>query len=236
MTPKPKTGTGEWAEKNINIQKGCSNGCVYCYAFKMAKRFGRVKDYDAWIHPIITKTQPTKYKHREGVIMMPSSHDICINNIELIKNQLQLLMNVRNHVLLVTKPRLDCITIICDKFNYYKDFIEWRLTIGTIFDDNRKRWEPFAPSISERLECLESLIHRGFTVSISMEPLLNTTPTAIKSIETLLQYHVKEIWIGCMQYTRDSPNIDYQEIYNLFKDNPRIKWKDSFRKHLKGVT
>ena len=44
------TGTGEWAYKNLNTYKGCPNGCTYCYAFRMAKRFKRVDSMGEWLN------------------------------------------------------------------------------------------------------------------------------------------------------------------------------------------
>ena len=33
--------------ENINVIKGCTNNCKYCYAKNMAKRFGRCTE-DTW--------------------------------------------------------------------------------------------------------------------------------------------------------------------------------------------
>src|SRR5215208_7312186 len=36
----------------LNPVQGCSHGCRYpCYAFSMAKRYGRSKSYDEWCKP-----------------------------------------------------------------------------------------------------------------------------------------------------------------------------------------
>ncbi|MCL2321064.1 MAG: hypothetical protein FWC47_03035 [Oscillospiraceae bacterium] len=44
-----KTGV-EYGDYTINHVQECSHGCKYpCYAFLMAKRFGKVKSYDEWI-------------------------------------------------------------------------------------------------------------------------------------------------------------------------------------------
>ena len=46
-----KTGV-EYGDYTINHIQGCSHGCLFpCYAFMMAKRFGRVKDYADWCEP-----------------------------------------------------------------------------------------------------------------------------------------------------------------------------------------
>jgi DNA repair photolyase len=42
----------EYGDFTINPVLGCSHGCKYpCYAFMMAKRFGKVKNYEEWIKP-----------------------------------------------------------------------------------------------------------------------------------------------------------------------------------------
>ena len=48
-----KTGV-EYGDYTINHVLGCSHGCNYpCYAFLMAKRFGKIKTYDEWIEPYL---------------------------------------------------------------------------------------------------------------------------------------------------------------------------------------
>ena len=48
-----KTGV-EYGDYSLNHVLGCSHGCKYpCYAMLMAKRFGKVKNYDEWINPKI---------------------------------------------------------------------------------------------------------------------------------------------------------------------------------------
>ena len=48
-----KTGV-EYGDYTVNYIQGCSHGCKYpCYAFSMARRFGKVKTYDEWIKPVI---------------------------------------------------------------------------------------------------------------------------------------------------------------------------------------
>ena len=37
----------------MNHVLGCSHGCTYCYAYRMAKRFGQVQSYKEWCHPQI---------------------------------------------------------------------------------------------------------------------------------------------------------------------------------------
>ena len=42
----------EYADFCLNYVEGCSHGCNFpCYAFMLAKRFGKVKKYEDWIKP-----------------------------------------------------------------------------------------------------------------------------------------------------------------------------------------
>ena len=46
-----KTGV-EYGDYTMNHVLGCSHGCLYpCYAFLMAKRFGKVANYEQWCTP-----------------------------------------------------------------------------------------------------------------------------------------------------------------------------------------
>ena len=46
----------EYSDYTVNHVVGCSHGCKYpCYAMMLAKRFGRVKDYEDWCHPVLVK-------------------------------------------------------------------------------------------------------------------------------------------------------------------------------------
>ena len=50
-----KTGV-EYGDYTLNHVQGCSHGCKYpCYAYMMAKRFGKVKNYEEWIQPQIVE-------------------------------------------------------------------------------------------------------------------------------------------------------------------------------------
>ena len=44
----------EYGNYCLNHVLGCSHGCLYpCYAMMMAKRFGKIRDYEDWIKPKI---------------------------------------------------------------------------------------------------------------------------------------------------------------------------------------
>ena len=66
-----KTGV-EYGDYTLNHVQGCSHGCKYpCYAYMMAKRFGKVKSYEEWTEPHIVEntlelleTEIPKYREK----------------------------------------------------------------------------------------------------------------------------------------------------------------------------
>ena len=50
-----KTGV-EYGDYTMNHVLGCAHGCKYpCYAFLMARRFGKVDSYEKWLEPFLVK-------------------------------------------------------------------------------------------------------------------------------------------------------------------------------------
>jgi DNA repair photolyase len=229
MSKKPATGVQEWATKSVNLQYGCFNNCVYCYSKKMAVRYNRIP-LNGWDHPILKEKQPILPQNTR--VMFPSTHDIFSNNLKLSIQCINLLLARGNEVLVVSKPRLDCIRSIINTNEIFnrKQHLEFRFTIGSLNNETLKFWEPNAPEFEERFACLQLGLQHGFKCSVSCEPLLDTNNHLI---DYLLQYpKIDSIWIGAMNYTKDPPKLDYEAIYAKYKDQPQIKWKDSFRKHL----
>lgn len=248
MSPnKPKsTGTFEWSDATFNSQKGCINNCVYGYCKNvMAPRF-RLMPKLGWEHPEYRTTEWIKKHIQEKqyqeltpdqVIMYPSMHDFTPDNIDLCIWTIQsLLIDTKARLLLVSKPRKACIEQIIrnDIIDHEKNRIEFRFTIGSKHYDILHKWEPSATEFVERCSCMEIVLQKGFKLSISCEPLLDED---CGIVDWLLGYtdFKGDIWIGSMNYRNDAPKLDYPAIYQKYKDNPRIRFKESFRRHLKGI-
>ena len=233
MSQNKKTGVQEWAAKSVNIQYGCENNCVYCYARKMAARFNRIPKL-GWEHPEIKTARPPIPVNTS--VMFPSTHDITHGNLHLVLSILQKILGRGNKVLIVSKPRLECIQEIYNQCRYcldfHKELVEFRFTIGTLDDTTRVKYEPGAPTIAERYDCIKFLNDHGIEPSISCEPILEEDINGgFSIIHSLLQYcKIKEIWIGSMQYCNLGPKLNYRAIYEYYKENPKIRFKDSFFK------
>lgn len=242
------TGTEEWAEKTVNICKGCRNNCRYCYAANMSNRF-KTKLRAEWEHEVLTKrAEITSYPAREGVIMFPSSHDITTGNLEAYLRVAKLILAKRNQLLIVSKPRLECISALIDELSDWRDQILFRFTIGAINPELTLFWEPGAPTPKERVACLQMAVAAGFSTSVSIEPMLAGYAEAVAVIEAVKPYVTETIWIGKMNQIKTRVSLDAggreaiaiiesqqrdSEVLRLWADYqkaPAIRWKDSITK------
>jgi DNA repair photolyase len=241
----PKKGFRDWTDpkNNVNICTGCANDCRYCYAKSMAIRFNRLKNGD-WGKMVVRKADVEKNRKRHsGIVGFPSSHDIFPFNLDDYLTVLGKLLRADNEVLIVSKPRKDCIKPICDACRFFKDKILFRFTIGAMDNAVLDFWEPHAPTYEERKACLKYAYDAGFRTSVSMEPMLDTVEIE-QLIARLRPYVNRDIWLGTMNHLnalkKDADDTLITEIakveagqslemltaiYQLFKNDDQIKWK-----------
>ncbi|MDC7250430.1 MAG: hypothetical protein PQJ49_10990 [Sphaerochaetaceae bacterium] len=243
-----KFGTKEWAPHNFNFMNGCSNDCVYCYAKEMSIRFKR-KTPDTWKEEEKVSLKGKSFNKKEGNIMFPSSHDITPGNINLALDLMEKLINSGNTLLVVTKPHFSCIKAIINKFETKTDNIFFRFTIGSSQNTVLHLWEPNAPSFNERFSSLKLAYDKGFSTSISCEPLLDNKFDILYQI--IEPYVTDSIWIGKMNMASRRVKINTNstfpiekieeltnwqcdkniiELYVKYNNNLKIKWKESIKK------
>lgn len=245
-----KSGTKEWSDKSINCSTGCPHDCLYCYQKSTEVRF-RGMDPKNWKNEVVReKDLMKKIPKHKTMVMFPSSHDI--TPIHLSENIIMLgnILKSCNSVLVVSKPHYDCISKICEVFTEYKDKILFRFTIGSTDSTILKYWEPGGTSFEERFECLKLCYEKGYQTSISMEPLLDQDVD--KLVSTLSPYVTETIWIGkpnhllfrvrmnghgdtetinrCNELLEWINDLNFiRDLYSKYKDNPMIRFKESFR-------
>lgn len=239
------TGTAEWAEVTENICKGCRNNCRYCYAAHNANRFGQ-RYRDQWHEEVLTKrAHITSYPARDGVVMFPSSHDITPFNVEHYCKVAELILKKGNKLLIVSKPRRDCINRVMDALEQWKGQIMFRFTIGAIDNSFIRFWEPGAPDSLERLDSLSDAWARRFATSVSIEPMLAGVEETLSVIRNVRPWEPETIWIGKMNKIRTRVSSGFAaavaeverlqsdaeiiRLYRLLNGQPDIRWKDSIK-------
>jgi|GEM_PF-322424 len=243
------SGTKEWADENYNFIKGCVHDCLYCYAKGLAIQ-RKQSTPDAWKNERVRKKALNgKIERCEGTIMFPSTHDISLEHIDETIKFIGRLLAPGNKVLVVMKPHLECITRICAAFADAKDRILFRFTIGSANSDTLRFWEPNAPDYAERLNSIKLAHSQGFRTSVSCEPMLDdriedvindVSPFVSDAIwlgkATRLIYYVEtnggnKAQVAAARALEDRMSDEFiHGVYDRFKDNPMIRWKDSIKK------
>ena len=241
------SGTREWATHNINCITGCSHNCRYCYARAMAVQYGRAT-LESWPVEKLRPAEVRKRRHyRSGRTMFPTTHDITPEHQEACIEVIDHILTAQNWVLIVTKPHLKVIETICKTFFFQRARILFRFTIGSTDDSILSYWEPGAPPYAERLASLKHAHSAGYETSVSIEPMLDA-PGLDRLITDIRPLITDSIWIGKMNHIRFPIPVDpeghcfhvaviaagqtdgsIRSIYNRYKGEPKIKWKESIK-------
>jgi len=242
------SGTREWSVASINCVLGCPHRCRYCYARARAQKYKLIIELDEWgttYYSVREAEVCKKRKKYDGTVMFPTTHDITPDTLNSCVTVLENLLEAGNDVLVVSKPHLECITEICAKFEDYKSQIMFRFTIGAMDDEILSYWEPYAPKFEERFASLALAFNNGYRTSVSAEPMLDSDNVCLMfyKLEPIV---TDSIWIGKMNDVRNrvQPDTSVEEIarieagqtderikaiYEALKDEPKIRWKESFK-------
>lgn len=247
---KAPHGTQEWASHNVNIQDGCEHDCRYCYAKSMAIRFKR-RTSETWKDSELRQKDIDRtYRKRPGRTMFPTSHDITPKNMEHCLVVLMKLLETGNDVLIVSKPRIECVKLLCGDLDRFKSQIVFRFSIGSAADRVLRYWEPGAPTFRQRLSCLKHAFEQGFETSVSCEPMLDDRIEDV--VEAVRPYTTDSIWIGKVNnlapiirlncpgnnvaarraaaWVATQNDSAILHLYQMYRQDRMIKWKDSIKK------
>jgi len=212
----------EYGDYTINHVQGCAHGCKYpCYAFLMAKRFGRVKTYEDWIEPSLVENtlellerEIPKYKNRITILhlcfttdpFMYEYEEISKMSIEIIKR-----LNANNiKCSVLTKGLLPTELAELSKDN------EYGITLVSLDEVFREKVEPNAAPYHDRINSLKTLHEKGFKTWVSIEPY--PTPNIIEqNILEILEAisFVDKIIFGRTNYNSEiSKYKGVKEFYN----------------------
>jgi DNA repair photolyase len=240
-----KTGV-EYGDYTLNHVQGCSHGCKYpCYAYLMAKRFGKVKSYNEWIQPklvenidqLLEKEIPKLKSKIKSVHLcfttdpfMYRYQDICNASVRIIKklNDSKILCTV------LTKGVLP--------YNKLKDTNKknsFGITLISLNEKYRKINEPGSAPYKKRIDALKKLHDAGFKTWVSIEPY--PTPNILEQdFNEILQSisFVDKIIFGRLNYNKLSTTFKNNKQYYNELSNQVIKFcrKNKIKYHIKNGT
>lgn len=178
-----KTGV-EYGDYTMNHVQGCFHGCKYpCYAYLMAKRFGKCKTYEEWIEPklventleLLDKEIP-KLKDKIKSVQLCFTTDPFMTNYpkvsEMTLKAIEKLNNANIPCNVLTKG------ILPIELSNFSKKNEYGITLVSLDENYRIKIEPNASPYKNRIEALKNLHEVGCKTWVSIEPY--PTPNIIE--------------------------------------------------------
>ena len=210
----------EYADFCLNHVEGCSNGCIYpCYAMMMKKRCGIIKNYSEWLKPkivvnaleLLDKEIP-KYKDKIKFVHLCFSTDPFMYKQPEIANMTLKIIEKLNlnsiRCTVLTKGILSPKLVDTKK---YSEQNEYGITIVSLDEKFRKKYEPFTPTFKTRIEALKKLHDAGLKTWVSMEPY--PTPNIVE--QELLKILKKISFVDKIVFGR----LNYNPLVSDYKDH-----------------
>jgi DNA repair photolyase len=208
MLYQTKVEYGDWA---MNHVQGCVHGCQYpCYAFLMAKRFGRVKTYEEWLRPsivdntldLLREELPKRKNKIERVQLCFTTDPFMTGYPEVGEMSIEAIKLINGYdipCVVLTKGVLPASLAGLSDINTYG------ITLVSLDEDFRERVEPGAATVVERLSALRVLHDAGCGTWVSMEPYPtpNVCEQELQSILEAVSF-VDRIVFGRVHYDRRS--------------------------------
>ncbi len=221
-----KTGV-EYGDYTINHIQGCVHGCKYpCYAMMMAKRFGKVKDYNEWCEPklvgnaleILDKEIP-KLKDKIQSVQLCFTTDPFMYGYDEIKDlSIKIVEKLNLNQIKCTTLTKGILPI--ELANYSKEN-ELGITLVSLSEEFRRQWEPNTAPFNERIAALKALHDAGCKTWVSIEPY--PTPNIIEQdLMAILEQvsFVDKIIFGRMHY--NVTVTQYKEHKQFFNDMAKM--------------
>jgi len=212
----------EYGDYTMNHVLGCSHGCLYpCYAFLLARRFGKVATYEEWCKPkLVSNTleileqEIPRLKSKINSVHLSFTTDPFMYGYDEIKE-----------VTIAAIKKLNMANIPCTvltkgllpiELSELSTKNEYGITLISLDENYRKRIEPGAASYINRIAALKVLHDKGCRTWVSIEPY--PTPNLIKQdVLTILNAvsFTNRIIFGRTNYSKEvSAFTKHREFYN----------------------
>ncbi len=216
-----KTGV-EYGDYTLNHVQGCSHGCKYpCYAYMMAKRFGKVKSYEEWIEPHIVENtlelleaEIPKYRDKINILHLCFTTDpFMYRHPEISELSLKILRKANENAIKCSVLTKGILPIELSELPLEN---EYGITVVSLDENFLEEYEPGTAPIQDRIQALRELHNKGCYTWVSIEPY--PTPNIVQQNLTDILGSVSfvdKIIFGRLHYNKIvSEYGEYKFFYN----------------------
>jgi DNA repair photolyase len=210
----PKGKAREYADLAMDIYKGCTHGCIYCYATHYAG--------DGFYQAAAPRRDLIDRLRGDVAQLAPDCPEILLSfhgdvyqpaedKLQLTRQALQLLRAADLPFTVLTKGGRRAIR----DFDILAGYPKARFGTTLIFTDQSAvdYWEPGAASVSDRIQAIKEAHSRGIPTWVSIEPVIDPGQ-AVKLVKML--HPVVDHWkVGKINYHK---NIEDAVDWGRFRD------------------
>jgi DNA repair photolyase len=207
----------------VNHVQGCSHGCRYpCYAFMMARSYGRAASYEDWRRPRLVANAPELLAKELGPRRKkPDMIHLCLTTdpfmfgqpeVEAMSLELVAICNAAGvPCSLLTKGLLP--VELADRERFPSENAHG-ISLVSLDEGFRGRWEPGAAPYAARVAALRALHDRGLSTFAHIEPY--PTPDIVdQDIGELLEAvgFVDSVFFGGWNYNAAAARFPDREAF-----------------------
>jgi len=187
---KPTGRAKEFADLAINIYKGCTHGCKYCYCAKIpwtAKKYYEAANPKKDVIERLRKdADKLKLSGNCPEILLSFTGDVYQHeemNLGLTRQAIEILIEHDLPFTILTKGGTRAIR----DFDLLEGYGKARFGTTLVFwnQNDADEWEPSAASITDRVEAIREAYNRGISTWISLEPVIDPD----QALEVISELH-----------------------------------------------
>ncbi|MEE8167578.1 MAG: radical SAM protein [Candidatus Hydrothermarchaeales archaeon] len=171
----------------LNPYRGCEHACIYCYApsiLRETRKWGNFVDVKVNISQVLKKELRRKKRGVVGIPTVTDAYQPVERRYELTRKCLGELLKHDFPICIQTKSSL-----VLRDIDLIKRFSQKEVgfTITTIDDSARKKYEPRASPVEERLSALEELTEEGIDTWVFLGPIMPYITNQGNDLENLIE-------------------------------------------------
>lgn len=172
---EPTGRAREYSPLALNLYRGCTHGCKYCYVPRMFGRWNSNYDHSACAPSVnwedLEKSARKFQNCGKQVLLSFTGDPYCGVAPETTTKALEILNSYGHKVAILTKGGTQCLHDL-DIFKKFGDRIKVGATLTFDNDADSREWEPGSALPSDRLKALFELASNGIKTWVSFEPVV----------------------------------------------------------------
>ena len=216
---EPKGRAKEFAPLAVNLYRGCSHGCGYCFVPLVIKMKREI-----FITLPQSRRDILKALEKDAIRFRGDEREILLSFTSDPYQPLEMELGITRQaieILMANDLRFTILTKGGSRatrdFDLLKNYNKCRFGSTIIFTEqsDADRWEANAPPVSERIETIKLAREKGIKTWVSLEPVID--PFQALELIKILHPFVDEFKVGKLNYKQPDIEVDWLQFRETVK-------------------